>query len=275
MGDLAADTAVEGSDGRYRAVLSRDWEIWGPNGGYVAAVALRAVGAATPLRRPASFTCHFLSVASFDVVDIEVTPLREAKRAASWRVSITQQDRPILAGIAWVIGDVPGIEHDVSQMPNVPPPAALKPIEELAGPDVYAPRYAFWRNLETRPIDWVPWEQRPPRPPVWQEWYRFRPRATFEDPFVDAARSVILVDTMLWPAACQPYVNDTPYVAPSLDVTVHFHRSAPESEWLLCDATASIAADGLIGGRASVWSADGQLVASGGGQLLCRPRPDA
>ena len=41
MGDLAIDTAVEGSDGRYRARLSRDWEIWGPNGGYLAAIALR------------------------------------------------------------------------------------------------------------------------------------------------------------------------------------------------------------------------------------------
>ena len=37
-----SDTAVDGTDGSYRAVLSKDWEIWGPMGGYVAAVALRA-----------------------------------------------------------------------------------------------------------------------------------------------------------------------------------------------------------------------------------------
>ncbi len=42
MGDLARDTAVQGGAGSYGAVLSRDWEIWGPMGGYVAAVALRA-----------------------------------------------------------------------------------------------------------------------------------------------------------------------------------------------------------------------------------------
>ena len=44
MGDFEADTRLEGENGRYRASISRDWEIWGPNGGYVAAIALRAAG---------------------------------------------------------------------------------------------------------------------------------------------------------------------------------------------------------------------------------------
>ena len=46
MGDLGVDTAVEAlGDGRYRAHVSRDWEIWGPEGGYIASLALRAAGA--------------------------------------------------------------------------------------------------------------------------------------------------------------------------------------------------------------------------------------
>jgi acyl-CoA thioesterase II len=273
MGDFAADTAVEGRDGQYRACLSRDWEIWGPNGGYAAAIALRAVGAAAALRRPASFTCHFLSVADFDVVDLQVTALRHTKRAASLRVSMTQKDRPIVDAIAWVVAEGTGLEHDVTEMPAVPSPQRLKSIEDLVGPENYAPHFPFWHNLEARPIQWVPWEQRQASPPQWREWYRFRPRATFDDPFADTARAVVLVDTMLWPAACQPYVPDSGYVAPSLDVTVHFHRAAPASEWLFCDAAAPVARDGLIGGQAHIWSEDGQLLASGGGQLLCRPRP--
>jgi hypothetical protein len=43
VGDFAIDTAVEGGDGHYVAHLSRDWEIWGPNGGCVAAP-LHALG---------------------------------------------------------------------------------------------------------------------------------------------------------------------------------------------------------------------------------------
>ncbi len=55
MGDLALDTAGRRlGDGRFEATLSRDWEIWGPNGGDVAAVALRAAGAAAGPSRPAA-----------------------------------------------------------------------------------------------------------------------------------------------------------------------------------------------------------------------------
>ena len=55
-------------------MVHADWEIWGPCGGYVAALALRAAGAESPFARPASFFCHYLSVAAFAPVDLVVTP---------------------------------------------------------------------------------------------------------------------------------------------------------------------------------------------------------
>ena len=273
LGDFVVDTAIEGADGHYRARLSRDWEIWGPNGGYVAAIGLRAAGAATGLRRPATFAGHFLGVAEFDLVDVRVTTVRATKRAESLRVSIMQKGRPIFEAILWVIGDVDGLEHDVATMPPVPLPSQLKSMEELVPPQALQQRFRFWENLECRPIAWVPWEQRTPGAPAWCEWYRFRPRATCDDPFADAARSLLLIDTMGWPAACRAHRRDNGYVAPSLDVNAQFHHLAPECEWLLVDAVAPVAAHGLIGGQARVWSVDGKLLASGGGQLLCRPAP--
>jgi len=273
MGDFVADTAVEGSDGAFRARVSRDWEIWGPNGGYVAAIALRAAGAATTLARPASFAGHFLGVADFDVVDIQVTTLRAASRAASLRVSITQQGRPIFEAIVWAVAEVDGLMHDVAEMPAVPPAAALPAMEDLVSEADRQQRHRFWDNFEVRPIAWVPWDQRTPGAPAWREWYRFRPRATCDDAFADAARSLLLIDTMGWPAACRAHPRDSGFVAPSLDVYAQFHRAAPRSEWLLVDAVAPVAAHGLIGGQIRVWSSDGGLLASGGGQLLCRPAP--
>ena len=45
MGDFDRDTRVESlGAGRYRAEPHPDWMIWGPNGGYVATIALRAAG---------------------------------------------------------------------------------------------------------------------------------------------------------------------------------------------------------------------------------------
>lgn len=63
-GRFDEDTTVERASDGFHAVLSPKWEVWGPFGGYVAAVALRAVGAATPLRRPASFASPSDAMAS-------------------------------------------------------------------------------------------------------------------------------------------------------------------------------------------------------------------
>jgi acyl-CoA thioesterase II len=274
MGDLAVDTAIEGADGRYHAELSRDWEIWGPNGGYLAVIALRAAGAHTPLRRPATFSCHYLGVAEFDGVDLDVRTLRSSRRTASIAVSMTQAGKPVLEAQAWIVGDVDGLEHDAAPMPVVARPELLPSVAELMAGQEPGPYHAFWSNFEERPLSWLPraeWEAREPGDPTVRSWYRFVPRDRFDDPFVDAGRALLLVDTLGWPAAVRAYKSDLPFYAPSLDVTAHFHARAPDSPWLLAECNSPVARDGLVASTASVWSADGRLLASGGQQMLCRP----
>ena len=112
-----------------------------------------------------------------------------------------------------------------------------------------------------------------PRAPRVCCWYRFRPDARFDQPFLEAARALILIDTLSWPAACQAHDMGNPWMAPSLDVSVRFHRAPPYSEWLLLEARADVATEGLIGFASRVWDEDGRCLASGGGQLLCRRAP--
>ena len=50
--------------------------LWGPAGGYVSAVALRAAGAESRFERPASYACQYLSFARFEEVELRVTTLR-------------------------------------------------------------------------------------------------------------------------------------------------------------------------------------------------------
>jgi acyl-CoA thioesterase II len=147
MGDLAEDTALDQlGDGRYRATLSRDWEIWGPMGGYVAACALRAAGDASSQPLPASFSCHYLGVARFEPIDIRVEPRREGRAATSQRVEVTQSGRAVLDAMVWGTSEGPGLEHDETVPPDVPSP------DDLPGrpPDSVRP-YRFWDNLESRP----------------------------------------------------------------------------------------------------------------------------
>jgi acyl-CoA thioesterase-2 len=278
MGDLAVDTAVHRvDDGRYTARLSQEWEIWGPMGGYLASVALRAAGEASPFGRPASFSCHYLGVASFDDVDISVTTLRKARTAASHRVEISQGGKPMLEATVWSVGEVEGLEHDVARAPDVPPPADVPALaDRLTAEEIAAgPPFTFWNNVEQKPLRFTrPWPPTEPLEPVWQCWCRFRPTPTFDDPWVDACRSVILVDVQSWPAAHLPHAYlQPPFYAPSLDLYVAFNDPRPQSQWLLTDGYAPNAQHGLMGWNGRLWADDGALVASGGGQLLCRRLP--
>lgn len=272
VGDLGEDTAVRPvGPGRYRATLSDEWEIWGPMGGYVAACALRAAGAASEHRTPATFSCHYLSVAKFGDVDITVEPRRQGRGASSYRVEITQHDRPVLDAMVWTVADGDGLEHDEAVPPPVPPPEDLKHIRELLPPDA-APAFPFWNNLDSKPVDFESeWPPSGPRAARWRQWLRFTPTPTFDDPWADAARSVILVDLPSWPAVHARHAwQQPPYIAPTLDLNVSFHRAASAHDWLLCDGTAPVSTGGLFGWTARVWSPGGALHASGGGQCKYR-----
>ena len=268
MGDFAVDTAIEGGDGSYRATLSPDWEIWGPNGGYVATIALRAAGAESRFARPASFTGQFLSVAKFEEVDISVELVRSTRVADSLLVRMTQGDKPVHIALVWTVDEVEGLEHDFAPMPKVPPPEDVKSADEVPGD---RPTFVFWGNLDHRHLDWQPYrDDRKATDPRFHGWYKYRPRATFDDPYVDAGRALLLLDTLGWPATVQKHVAP-PLFAPSLDISVQFHRLVPESEWIYVEEIAPAGADGLIGCSGRAWSRDGQLLATGGAQLLCRP----
>ncbi len=262
----------ECGDGRYQATLSADWEIWGPMGGYVAACALRAAGRAGGHPRPAAFSCHYLGVARFGVVDIVVETRKRGRTAGAQRVEVTQEGRPILDAMVWSVGDeVEGLEHDDTVAPAVPGPDELSGMDELMPKDAKRP-YPFWNNLDAKPIDfeasWPPPESRPAR---WQQWLRFRPTATFDDPWVEAARCLILVDLPSWPSAHRRHAwREPPFIAPTLDLNVAFHRPSTGEDWLLCDGEAPLSTDGLFGWTARVWSRGGKLHASGGGQCLYR-----
>lgn len=274
MGNLGIDSAVEGADGRYTAVLSKDWEIWGPNGGYLAAVALRAAGAHVRERIasavPASLLCHYVGVAAFDVVDLSVSTLRAAKRAESVRVSMTQGGQPVLEALVWAVADgLDGVRHDVAERPaDVGEPESYRSLDELTD------RHPFFDNVDQRPLVFIDdWEGRRAAEPTLQCWTRFRPQATFpDDPWADASRLAVLVDTFQWPAAVRAYDQaGLQYVAPSLDLSCQFHRSAADHPWLFTEAHSPVAESGLVAGTARVWDADGRLVASGSQQMLCRP----
>lgn len=276
MGDLAVDTALTPSaDGRFTAVLSRDWEIWGPNGGYMAAFALGAARQMSGRSRPANATVHYLGVASFDApIEVTATVQRAARQATSVHVSVEQLGKAILAAMVWAVDvGIDGLEHDDAPAPSVPSWHELPTIaERMAGdPDATPSRYAFWRNFEQRPTSWLGterWEQRELGPARYEEWLRFdSPPAA--DEWAQAARLLLLVDLGGWPSIGRRHRTEE-WIAPSIDVSCEFHHLDPADEWSLLQGTSPVARDGLIGSHQHVWNDRGDLVASGISHLLCR-----
>jgi acyl-CoA thioesterase-2 len=268
--NLDESTRVTGSNGRYQAELSNAWEIWGPNGGYLATFALRAAAEVAQLRQPASLYCHFLSSPKFAAVELEVDVIKGGRRSESIAVQMRQDGKPILQALVRTIAEAPGFEHQHAQAPRTPPPNELKNYGEL-WPNGPGRKFQFWRNLEGRPVDQT--VDRQPQAAPRLDWTRFQPQPCFDDVFIDAARSLILLDTFGWPAAVNSYIPTPEYIAPNLDTSVWFHQFSPQSEWLLIEHDCPVASRGLMGVNGKVWDVDGKLLATGSAHLCCLPMP--
>jgi acyl-CoA thioesterase len=187
---------------------------------------------------------------------------------------LLQKAQPFLEATVWTVDDsLGGLEHDYVPMPKAAGPEGLRPWMELT--ETTHPYWRFWSNIEERMVDqWFgDWKDHPVGPPVREGWYRFRPSATFDDPYLDAARPLILIDTLGWPAGVVAHEGIQPWVAPTIELSVRFHRLAPKAAWLFGVTESPVAAHGMLGSTARVWAQDGTFVASGGQTMLFRPTP--
>lgn len=276
MGALQADTALRRDGTRLVADLSRDWEIWGPNGGYVSAIALRAAGASAPEdHRPATMTVQYVGVGAFGEAEAVVEPVKQGRSAWLLNVSLRQEGRAFLQAQVWTTNRTDGPQVLEAEPPAIPAPGALKTFAEHVAAHYGAdapPPPKFWTNFEMKPTAWRPFDgPREVGPAKLAEWYRF---LGYEpgDVWLDHARAVILLDTLIWPTHHRGRAEPPDYIAPSLDLTVWFHQPAAASEWLMVDGVADVARAGLIHGHSRIWTEDGRPVATGGSNLLVTPR---
>lgn len=267
--DFLADTqVVRSGPGRYRAALSPSWAVWGPYGGYLAAIALRAGLAQSRLARPASLQCHFLAVGEFAPVELHVTSLGGSKRAESLRVEMAQDERLLLSASVWMVDDeLSGYAHDFTAAPAVPGPDALRGYQDLAR-DEYARWYPIWRSIEGRPLSWGA----PLGAAAWRTWLRFTD-TEIEGREADALRQLFWLDFPGWNATISAHPWPFRHLTPNLDLTVQFHRFAPEAEWILADGVVPLAREGLVGCVSRLWTERGELLATGASKHVCRRNP--
>jgi acyl-CoA thioesterase len=247
---FARDTAVTGlGDGRYGAHIDEGWWIQrGPNGGYLAAIVLRAVleEVADTGRPPRSITLHYLRPPVVGPCEVSVTVERSGRGLTTVSARLTQDGRDCILALA-ALGVVrPGPEIHDAPMPAVTGPEELASRE--GGPLVpIRDRYDTRHAIGTPPF--VIGEEA-----VSGGWIR----TTDDDP-VDEVLLVALADA--WPPAIFSRA-EVPIGVPTVDLTVHFRQAPPRAAgWCLVRFRTTVATEGYLEEDGEIWSADGTLLA--------------
>ena len=209
----------------------------------------------------------------------EVDRARDGRSFTTRRVIGIQHGRPIFTLSSSFQTVEEGFEHQFD-MPDVPPPDALVPEDELRKQvvDQLPPAIAKWFTkagpIELRPVD--PRQRLNPAKgePVQHVWVRAS--ATLPDDqslhqcVLAYASDMTLLDTCLIPHGVG-FLSENLQMA-SLDHAMWFHRPFRADEWLLYtqDSPTSAAARGF--NRGSLYTRDGLLVASVAQEGLVRMR---
>lgn len=260
------DTAVvPAGPCRWRGRCDLAWSTpRGPNGGYIAAIVLRAMTAELddPSRPPRSLTLHYLRPLREGDVEVEVTVERTGRTLTSLSARVTQGGTPCVIALGAFAGDFPSALDYADPPPTVPAPEEIEPWA-LRPP---APPIALQFELRAAlgPFPFSGGEEA-----VSGGWLRFA-----EPQPVDHAALAVCTDA--WLPSPFPRLTE-PVGAPTVDLTIHFR--APEvaldaGEHVLAVFRSRFSHGGFFEEDGELWAPDGRLLAQSRQlALLVPPRP--
>jgi acyl-CoA thioesterase len=255
-------------DGIYEGRIDRGWWIVrGPNGGYLAAILLRALEAAVgdPQRAPRSLTVHFTRPPAEGPVRIETRLERAGRSLTTATARMLQDDRLQALAIGAFSKPRTAAEIHHAVMPEVEPPEALPPLARIQEPPHAGspgpPSLAIRARYEER---WA--IGAPPGTPGHARalaggWIRLAEPRRLDAPLVTAF-------TDAWPPAIfsSAELGVIAGGVPTIDLTVHFRAPLPppgagERDWVLVAFQSREAHEGFVEEDGEVWSRDGVLLA--------------
>jgi acyl-CoA thioesterase len=274
---FSRDTAVEGfGPGRYRGRIDPGWSVVddaAPNGGYVMALAARAMRAEIAHPDPVTLTAHFLAPPVPGPVDIEVEVTRVGRRHSTVAARLLQDGRE-QARLLGAFGDLAAAEGPV-RVDLAPPP--LPPIEDCLDVTAAAVARARTGELPSFPIQ----ERFDHRQPVeLASWAVGRPTGRGEmggylrfadaddDDAIDTLGLLVVADCFA-PAVFNTAPGLTSWV-PTIELTVQI-RAQPRPGYLAAWFTTKAITRGYLEEDGQVWDAGGNLVALSR-QLALAPR---
>jgi hypothetical protein len=275
MTEFQRATAIRAlATGRFAAEIDGRWNTpIGPNGGYVAALAVSALEAGMNPdggRRLRSVTLHYLRSPARGAIEFEVETVRSGRRFASGRLTAHQNGKAVLLAVATF--GVPGLEGVMEWTPAMPEalPAPAWEAGSVA-PSDYRPREGLWVAAADGPatlphrLRLAPRLGRPPFTkapvpdggPLSGGWLTLAERQP-----IDSAYVALCVDAW-WPPAWE--VLTTPATMATLDLTIHIRAEIPpagiEHQPIFGRYLSRAALGGLIEEDADLFLPDGTLLA--------------
>lgn len=252
---FAEATTVTGGPGEWKGNLDEGWDILGvTNGGYIMAVAARAMGAELEGRHLMSVTGSFLNPAGAGPIVIDVEILKQGRSLSMARAKVSKEGREIVD----VIGVYADPERPVNNTdlvlgspPDLPAPDDCHRMEP-AKDAPFPPPITGKLDLRLHPED-VAWAtgESSGRPLV-RGWFRLRD----EEP-LDAEAVVFSTD------AFPPAIFNTDIGAawtPTVDLSIQIRDPAPTG-WLAGRLSSRFITGGMLEEDGEIWDERGNLVA--------------
>ncbi len=257
------ETEVKRTDeGEWSARVHDSWDIMGnTNGGYLLAIAARAMTEHVGRPDPVSVTGHYLAPGAPGEVYIGVEPIREGRTFAVAGATMRSSDRDLLTvlGSFADLAAIEGPERIVGSPPDLPPPeecVAIDPTETLPPPmmgkvELRIPGHhlSFFGGEKSGEA-------------LIEGWFRMRDREPF-----GSLGLIVALD------AFPPTIFniDLPVAwTPTLEFTCHVRRR-PATEWIRCRFTTRYVSGGFLEEDGEAWDADGNFLAQSR-QLALVPR---
>ena len=246
----------------WSGAIAPGWDIVAnANGGYLLAIAARALGGALDRPDPVTVTGHYFYPGKAGDVTIETQVLKEGRRFGSGRADLLAQGRTLLSCIG-TFGDLTeasGPEIVDQGPPEMPDPDDCLPV---VATDTFPPPFMGKIELRLHPEDGQFLLGKRSGHALMRGWFRLR-----HDEPTDTIALLCAADAFP-PTA---FNADFPVAwTPTIELTVHV-RARPEPGWLRCKFATHFVTGGFLEEDGEIWDSTGHLVAQSR-QLALIPR---
>jgi acyl-CoA thioesterase len=227
----------------------------GPNGGYVAALVLRALGLAVadPARAPRSLTVHYTAPPAEGPAEIETRIERAGRSLTTVSARLRQGDRLLAVALAAFSSSREAVSFQDGTMPEVKPPEECP---AMPGRIPIHARYELRPALGALPFSGAESARV-------GGWIRLAEGRRPTDALLVAAYADA------WPPSFFARLAGDAQVgrgAPTVDLTLHFRAALPRAgdragEYTLVRFRSRYADEGFVEEDGEIWSRDGRLLA--------------